>query len=211
MAENGTHAHKDQDPAPAPGASLRGRSLWEWLQVLVVPLMLLLIGTGFTFLQGWTQRAVEERRAESEAVQAYLTEMSTLMMDRGLLKADRNDEARVLARARTVTVLARLEASPRSSDSGKEQVVEFLIEADLVQGKDGGEPVVSLEETDLNGIDLDNEDLRGAILENAELRFADLAGADLRGANLEDAHLLGADLKGAKLGGATMPDGSRQP
>jgi hypothetical protein len=67
------------------------------------------------------------------------------------------------------------------------------IEAELVHGEDGKDPVISQRETDLSGrVDLDREDLHGADLESANLWDAGLTEADL-----EEAVQSGADLTGA--------------
>lgn len=80
--------------------------------------------------------------------------------------------------------------------------------------------------TELNGIDLSDENLAGfylpgkdlvaaklshtslggALLYYADLRFADLRSADLRGADLSGCTLRGADLTDARLAGAILND-----
>ena len=73
---------------------------------------------------------------------------------------------------------------------------------------------LNLQNTDLNGVDLNGAYLReadlsgayliGADLIGADLREADLSGADLREADLSGAKLIGADLSGADLSGAKL-------
>ncbi len=53
--------------------------------------------------------------------------------------------------------------------SGKTALMQFLVEADLVQRVDGRDPIISL-----RGADLSDADLSGAILRDANLRDADL-------------------------------------
>jgi uncharacterized protein YjbI with pentapeptide repeats len=226
-------------------AGFEKKTPWDWLELLVVPLMLALVGVGFAWLQAASQNAIEDRRVENErrvqdqraqdaALQAYLDQMSTLIIDKNLRKTEKDSEERLLARARTVTILKQLVADPRDIETNKEEVVEFLIEATLVHSKEGETPVISLRETDLTGMDLDQEDLHGAILSRADLQNANLAGTNLEDADLEEAvlrdtNLEGADLsranltrargisveelqqQGASLEGATMPDGSKHP
>jgi Pentapeptide repeats (8 copies) len=148
----------------------------------------------------WQQGRLAEQQAQDDAIQAYLDQMSTLMIDKDLRNTETKSEERLLARARTVTVLSRLVARSHDRETNKEQVVEFLIEAELVHRKHGKIPVISLEETDLSGgVDLDREDLHSANLADANLQDADLAGADLRSANLEEANLRNTNLEDAKL------------
>lgn len=111
----------------------RGMTVRDWLQLLVVPLALVIIGFLFTAQQDRrqqqieTQRAqqaqkIEDKRAEAErelavqsaqdeALQAYLDQMSTLLLEKDLRNSDDDSEVRTLARARTVTVLRRLDPS----------------------------------------------------------------------------------------------------
>lgn len=182
----------------------RGMTVRDWLDLLVVPVVLSLIAVGFTWQQNERQQAVAEELGQAAALQAYLDQMNQLMLEEDLRDSEPGSDVRLLARARTVTVLQRLRSSPRNPETNKEAVVEFLSEAKLIQRSDGKDPVISLRETDLEAIDLDGEDLRGVILEDASLEYTNLRGADLEGANLERVDLKGANLEGANLEGANL-------
>jgi pentapeptide repeat protein len=194
-------------------------TLRDWLQLLVIPFALVVISFLFTMQQDARQVKIEDQRAKSErelaeqraqdeALQAYLDQMGQLLLEKNLPDSKEGSEVRTLARARTLTVLRRLDAT------GKGDVIQFLSESGLISAEDG--PVVSLVETDLSRANLSNADLSGAYLyaadlsdtnlfgadlSGAELRQAILSGADLREANLTDARLLGADLSEANLSG----------
>ena len=118
------------------------KTLWELLQLLIVPLALAGIGFWFTAQQDSRQQQIEEERANSAqkieeqraqdaALQAYLDQMSQLMLDGDLLRGSDggSEEVRTLARARTRTVLARLNSRRKGS------VVQFLYEASLINKK----------------------------------------------------------------------------
>jgi uncharacterized protein YjbI with pentapeptide repeats len=188
------------------------KTLWDWLQLFIVPLALAAIGLWFSAQQDAHQQQIEEKRAESErqieeqraqdaALQAYLDQMSQLMLERDLRSSKERSEESTLARARTRTVLARLNSRRKGS------VVQFLYEADLINKNS---PVVSLSDVRLSGADLSGADLSGAELSDVELSDADLSDgadlsdADLSGANLRKADLGGANLSGADLGGAEL-------
>ena len=96
--------------------------------------------------------------------------MSTLLLDKGLngafeggAKADR--EVRTLARARTLAALERL-------------VMEFLVEASLVQNAPGKEPVMGLVGADLSDVDL-TYSAPGDAQPYASVPVPDLSSADL--------------------------------
>jgi hypothetical protein len=74
----------------------QGKTVWDFLQLLIVPLMLVAIGLVFSLQQDARQQRVEdqradaerelaEQRAQDEALQAYLNQMSQLMLERKLL------------------------------------------------------------------------------------------------------------------------------
>jgi uncharacterized protein YjbI with pentapeptide repeats len=183
------------------------KTLWDWLQLgatLTIPIASAIFGAWFTTQQDDRQRAVEEHRARDTALQAYLDQMSTL-----LLKEDLSDDnVRILLRARTLTVLGSLDPNRKA------QVMHFLEEAELVQQVDERDRAISLAGADLSGADLSDSNLSGADLFNANLRDsdlsdanlseADLRGVDLKGAELGYANLSGANLSGANLSGAGL-------
>jgi hypothetical protein len=128
--------------------------------------------------------------------------MSTLLLEKNLRSSEEDSEVRTLARARTLTVLRRLDGKRKGS------VLKFLSESRLIDEED---PVLYLAGTDL----------LGASLIGGELRRAYLSGAYLSGAYLIGAHLIGTNLSEAigwtveqlsqarSLEGATMPDGQK--
>jgi uncharacterized protein YjbI with pentapeptide repeats len=142
-------------------------------------------------------RDLEKQRAQDDASQAYLDEMSLLLLDkdRPLRQSTEGDEVRTLARARTLTVLPRLDGAEKAN------VVEFLYESDLIT-KDTF--LVDLHQSDLRKAGLSGAYLRNSNLSSAFLNYADLSKADLRGANLNYADLSKADLSGADLSGADL-------
>jgi Pentapeptide repeats (8 copies) len=190
----------------------RGMTLRSWLELLVVPLALVVIGFLFSVQQDARQQRIENQRAEAErelavqraqdeALQAYLDQMSGLLLERDLRVSESGSEVRTLARARTLTVLSRFDPS------GKTAVMQFLVEANLVQGAGlapgaGREPIIDLRDADLSGADLTGADLTGAYLFDANLSDANLSGAE--GITNEE-----LERKAASLKGATMPNGQK--
>jgi uncharacterized protein YjbI with pentapeptide repeats len=184
-------------------AGIRGSTLRDWLPISIALLIPLFIFYGTTQItqeqanseakRAQAERALAEQRAQDEALQSYLNQMSGLLLERDLRTSEEDSEVRTLARARTLTVLGRLDPSRKTA------LMQFLVEADLVQRVDGRDPIISLRDADLREADLSLADLRGANLHNAHLREADLSFADLHNADLEFAHLHGADLSDADL------------
>src|ERR671910_1942400 len=76
------------------------------------------------------ERELAEQRAQDEALQAYLDQMSQLMLDRKLLEAEPGDPVHTLAQARTSTAILRLDAQHNES------VTHFLIDSGLAVRSD---------------------------------------------------------------------------
>jgi uncharacterized protein YjbI with pentapeptide repeats len=208
------------------------KTLWDWLELLIVPVALASIGLWFTVQQDARQQEIQQQNAQDDALQAYLDQMSTLMLGKNNLRdSEVGSEERILTRARTLTVLARLDTADR-----KNSVMRFLEESSLIQKTTGrSSPVISLDGADLHNTDLRHADLHGAVLGavapsttpvsvymvgvegvgparsetshpvRAPYR-ADLSGAKLMFANLRNADLHGADLRYADLSNADLRD-----
>ena len=147
--------------------------------------------------QRYRELEVRSQQAQDDATQAFLDEMTRLLLDRDkpLRLSREGDEVRILARARTLTVLSRLDGARKGN------VVQFLYESNLMM-KDHG--VVNLRSADLSRADLSEAGLSRANLSGADLTYADLSDARLSYADLTDAILNGANLSGANLRGARL-------
>jgi len=206
------------------------KKFWDYLELLIVPGVLAL---GVYWLnrrqaerdqqaevaQQERELAVENQRAQDAALQAYLDQMGQLLLhkDKPLRQSKEGDEVRILARARTLNVLSRL------NKDRKRSVLDFLLRTSLINREffDSFQAsrVVTMEQTmvDLSWADLSETfliqvNLSGANLRMTDLREvilyqADLRGAALSGANMEKADLIAADLTGAELVKTTLKGG----
>ena len=206
-----------------------GKPVWDWLQLLIVPLVLALITVVFTWQQNVHQNKLEdqrtrqahriedrraeadrelaEQRAQQEMLQAYLDQMGTLLLDRDLRTSSENSDVRRLARARTLVVLDSLSSGRQS------RVLRFLDETELIQARPPDRPpIISLKYASLSDFELAGKqllkgtDLTQANLSGAELSETNLEGTVLSGAHLEGANLSGANLREAELAGAFLRD-----
>jgi uncharacterized protein YjbI with pentapeptide repeats len=199
-----------------------GKTLWDWLSLLGVPLSLAILG--YWLQQAQQKRAeklAEEQRelaadeTKEEVLQAYFDRLSMLLVDKNLLalaakielrRAPTPEEIELLnsavdvIRARTLSILRRFEKDPERKTS----VIRFLIEADIVSKLKLNLSGANLSDANLLGADLSGADLSGANLIRAKLSGADLNGANLSGANLIRADLNDADLNGANLSDAKL-------
>jgi hypothetical protein len=170
------------------------QTLWDWLQLLIIPAVLAGVGLWFNRQQREQELQTADRRAQDEALQAYLDQIGQLLLDKdpSLRQAKEDDEVRTLARARTLSVLGRLDGERKGS------IVRFLSESTLIQKEEGAneehvptQPVISLSGADLRGAD----PIRALGLTEArgwtEKQLT--AAASLEGATMPDGQILKSD------------------
>jgi hypothetical protein len=196
------------------------RKLWDWLQLLsalAIPIVLAIAGYWFTMQQEARQQAIEDQRAQSAqllenqradqaALQAYVDQIGSLLFNRGLRTSKEDGNVRMLARARTLTMLDML-SPPR-----KARALEFLVEMKLIQADSPDQepppdqkPIISLKFADLHEVDMVNRDLlKSTDLDRANLNRADLTDANLSNANLSKAHLFRTNLRRTVLSNANL-------
>ena len=191
---------------------LRGKTLWDWLQLLIIPLVLAIVALLFNLANSQTERQIAKQRYEQDQqialdkqqgdiLQAYLDRMSDLLLKDKLLTSP-SDEWRKVARVRTITVLTQLDGRRVG------YVFAFLHEAGLIStaSEDRGdyEYDINLFNFDLHAVNWRNADLSEVDLAQANLRGADLSHANLGGADLSRANLTEANLSGASLDRANL-------
>jgi uncharacterized protein YjbI with pentapeptide repeats len=205
-------------------SGFQSKTLWDWMNLLMVPLIL----TGGALLLNRSQRDTERQRIEErssleheietdrqqeEALQAYFDRIIELVLKEKLSKFS-PEEVRNVARTRTLTVLRGLDAKRKG------MVILFLKDSGMIDreavidlsGADLREAIitfanlsrVNLSEADLSGADLHGTNLSKSYLSAANLTGADLSASNLTGADLFEANLNGANLNLTKLSKANL-------
>jgi uncharacterized protein YjbI with pentapeptide repeats len=186
-----------------------GKTLWDWLSLLGVPVSLAVLGYVLQQLQqkraevlAKEQRQIAADETKEEVLQVYFDRLSGLLIDKNLLAiaakgqyaSDQEqqllDSSKDVVRARTLSILRRFGNDPERKTS----VTRFLIEADFI----------SKLKLNLNGADLSGVKILGATLSKANLRGSNLSGADLTHVELTNAQLNGAKLSSATLNEAIL-------
>ena len=179
-----------------PGTGFQGKTVWDWLSLLVVPLALAAVALFFNQANTRTEQKIALDKQRNDLLQAYLDRMSELLLEKDLRTSQADTlagvEVRNVARTRTISVLRQLDVR-RVSD-----VFTFLHEAGLMNLLT---PIIILKDADFS-----NVNWGGATLSEANLNEANLSGANLSGANLSEATLVGANLSGAKLNKANLSE-----
>ncbi len=206
------------------------KTSWDWLQLFIIPLVLLLIGAWFSYLQNQQQLAQQSVSAQMQATQVALTQaqaldqqravilqtyidnIQDLLLNHHLLESKPTDDVAILARARTLTALQGLDSERKGL------LVQFIWEARLIgfwgDMPQPHEPIINLSRANLSGAKLPNASLSGAALSYTYLADADLSGANLPEAdfvaatltkvNFNNAYLMLAHLSSANLTNATL-------
>lgn len=209
---------------------LAGKNLWEFAKLLVVPAVLAGSVIWFNSAQAMIGHEIENNRQHESALQAYLDDMTLLLLDNELRTSALNAEVRNIARMRTLTVLRGLDAERKGLLLELLQDSNLINKSRIVNGMDREETRVAdnsiislrradlsksvlteaiLNEINLSEANLSEANLSGANLFRADLSFANLSLADLSEANLfgvdlRSAHLNDANLQGADLSGANL-------
>ena len=176
-------------------------TFWHVVGAVVIPvsggLLIAWVGSLFNRNQREREEAVENKQAQDSALQAYLDQMSDLLVNQHLRSLPPGSDIHRLAEARTSEVLLGLDGDR------KRRPLKLVYGLGLIKkGAQTGETDGTL--LDLQNLSLDHADLTELTLRKASLRSADLRGADLQGADLSGSDLSYADLRGANLTNADL-------
>ena len=157
----------------------RAKSLWDWLDLLIVPLVL---SVGVWFLSSTekeSEKLVELDRQRQVMLELFIDQISKLILNNNLKSKKVTSEIRVLARTYALGAFRRLDKERKA------EALQFLFESQLINKN----PVISL-----NGANL-----REAILDTADLIEAEIKGAyfcfaSFKNANLTKTNFCGCDL-----------------
>lgn len=186
------------------GKTVPPKYLWDWLSLLIVPLLLAFAAWVLNNSRKAADAKTENDRQRQKSLDDYFEWITDLILEGHLDSEQKGHEARSLARTKTLTVLRVLDGDRKA------QVLQFLYEAQMLRSP----PTISLVGADFRGAVLDeatlmNAEIRGSYFAGATFRAANLRGADMRGcdftkADFSGANLMGGNFKQAILSGATL-------
>jgi hypothetical protein len=157
------------------------------------------------------QQKLEDQRAQDNALQKYLDQVSEKETYEALRKAAEGGYKRAVMLAKMKTLLLALDVGRKSI------LLLFLNDAKLIKKKQylrskdkrGGwnYPILELKGINFSGAKLDDSvEMEFTDLSGANLSKTDLSGATFRGVNLHDADLSGTNLSKTKLLRAPPPE-----
>ena len=189
----------------------RAPTLWDWLQLLIVPAVLALGALWFNKTQKdrelfladlaiLEEQTIAKDQQRQTTLEAYYDRMTELLLTHHLREVDEDSEVRSIAKARTVAVVRSLDVERNR------QLFAFLAASKLIGV---GYSIIDFSEVEMSAVDLSGANLSGIILKEADLSRAKLtrttlAQADLTWANLNRANLNQSNLSQAALMWAKM-------
>lgn len=183
-----------------------GKTLWDWLEVVGIPVIIVIIAGAFAFVTQKAERRAEVQRerdtnhAREATLRAYLDDMTKLILEHKLQDSKQGSAERAVAHAHTFMALDNLDGLRKGV------LLQFLKKSQLIN-KD--KPIISLDfanltSASLSSADLCDTDLHGVNLTYAELRYANLRNSNLTKAVLSNTDLRNSDLREAILNNANL-------
>lgn len=207
---------------PPTSDTQRAKTLWDWLELLIVPAVLAAAAILFNAgerrreqksadQRDKTSREIADENRRQTLLQSYLDKITELLLEQNLQDPAAPRAVRTIARAHTLAVLRVLDPKRKAV------VLQFLYDSELIARN---QKSVDLGGANFSFIDFDpssqsiprnlsNIDLSGAILTGAQSSGLDLSSANLSDsvlwlADLERTRLVGADLRNANLMAAQL-------
>ena len=176
------------------------KTLWDWLDLLIIPVALGLIGWAYSQIEKVKTQNVEEERKQNEILESFLETMTKLIMEHDL-QSKPSQQTIAIARARVNIALSNL------NGQRKGQILQFLYESDLIDIK----PKLlllgaNLQNAILDEIVLGKSEIKGAFFNKSSIQRANLKGAILIGCDFSHTNFSNSLLENANLSYTNLSD-----
>jgi uncharacterized protein YjbI with pentapeptide repeats len=193
----------------------RGKTLWDWLAALAIPVAIAGGTAWFSNQQEQRSRSIAYNQQQDNILKTYLDNMSDLVISHNLRNSNDNDPVRDVARGQTIVAIQRLGTEDKESEDDiarnnkrKARLLESLHELKLINKDHLIIPMVAawLHDTDMSATrsDLDNDDLRFVDINHAKLNNVQMDNIDLSCSGLDQTQLKYSILTSAKLHGTRL-------
>jgi uncharacterized protein YjbI with pentapeptide repeats len=159
------------------------KTLWDWLDLLIIPIVISLLGWAFSQAEKTKASRSEEERAQNESLDSFFNTMTKLIIEYKLTE-NPSRQTKTIARTRINLVLNNL------NGNRKGQVLQYLYESDLIDIN----PKLKL-----LGANLRNAILDEIVLGKSEIKGAYFNQASIQNANLNEAVLVGCNFTRANF------------
>src|SRR5947207_3400175 len=122
----------------------RAKTLWDWLDLLVVPVFLAVGAYLLSSVQKESEKNIEFDRQRQNTLISFISQISTLLLEKKLRTAKVGSETRSLARTYALVALRNLDGNRKA------EFLQFLSESQLITNN----PIISLLGADLTNSNL---------------------------------------------------------
>lgn len=200
------------------------KSFWDWLQLLIVPLMLALGAFYLNSAADFRDYQIAQERKQQEVLTDYFSKMQGLIVETkkiketsGYTKLHPKDEAarllpefRSTAQALTLSVLEQLDGKRKG------KVIIYLAESQLITANNDNQssrPEIKLDGANLQKLELKDQvfsyiNIAGADMTSTELSDILISDSDLSRVNLTEAVLQDVTFKNSNLSGVNLDGAS---
>ncbi len=200
------------------------KSFWDWLQLLIVPLMLALGAFYLNSAADFRDYQIAQERKQQEILTDYFSKMQGLIVETkkiketsGYTKLHPKDEAarllpefRSTAQALTLSVLEQLDGERKG------KVITYLAESQLITANNDNQssrPEIKLDGANLQKLELKDQvfsyiNIAGADMTSTELSDILISDSDLSRVNLTEAVLQYVTFKNSNLSGVNLDGAS---
>jgi uncharacterized protein YjbI with pentapeptide repeats len=169
----------------------RAKTLWDWLDLLIVPLVLTFGVLFLSSAEKASEKLIELDRQRQGVLDLLINQVSKLILENSLKSDKVNKNIRTIARTYALGAFRRLDRDRKA------EALQFLLESKLIEN----EPVIPLKGANLREASLENAELLGA-----EIKGAYFCNANFKKANLTKTNLCGCDLSFVDFTKATFTD-----
>lgn len=162
--------------------------LWDWLDLLLVPIFL---SFSVYFLEDSRRKSEFARELENQRqtiIDNFFEQAIVILTTEAVDPTCLNEMKQKLLRTLVLSAVRQLDGKRKGL------VLQFLYETSLILKRAEEDPIV-----DLNGADLSN-----AVLAGGNLAECDLRGVNFENANFTNSNLLNADIRGSKFTNSDM-------
>lgn len=180
----------------------RAKTLWDWLDLLIIPTTIGIIGWMFKEAEKEKAKKSEEQKNLNDNLDAFFKIMTELITNNELLND--NEESSIIARTRTILAFDSLDGVRKG------QVLQFLYESNIIKIdsniiltganlKNAKLDGILLKNIELKGIYFNNASLKNSFLDNSFFSGSDLSNVDFTNSSLQNTDLSYTNLTKAKL------------
>jgi len=193
------------------------KSFWDWLQLLIVPLMLAFGAFYLNYASETRDKQIAEERKQQELLKDYFSKMQTLIIEANKLSKSQWEplehfaneklpgQFQPIAQALTLAVLDELDGLRKG------KVITYLAESGFITKETftinlNGANLQKLElkGVSLNSVIINKADMTGAKLTNVEFTDSDLGASNFSQANLDGVNFSSAILQGSNFYDANL-------